>query len=215
MSPKKKYQPKAAYAGGASRTAPRARYAQPAPYADPRRRNITLAILGVGVLFAALIVLSSLEKPRAPGGSQVAADASTTDANIGVFLERVRQNPRDLAALVGLGNAYYDTKRWAEAVPWYEKALAVAPNDVNVRTDLGTAFLYSGNPDKAKEQWLKVLEQDPNKVETHYNLGVLYSGQTPPDNEAAAKEWETVIRMAPSSEQAKSAEQKLKAMGRR
>ncbi len=113
------------------------------------------------------------------------------------------------------GDAYYDAGRWSDAIPWYEKALQAAPGNTDVRTDLGTAYFYSGDSAKAREQWFKVLDQDPNKVQTHFNLGIMYSSQTPPDVDAATKEWETVIELAPTSEQAKTAQQNLKNLGNR
>lgn len=184
------------------------------------RRTVTIAILAVGVVIALGVMLASfggLGTEFSPGQQppQAAADAKAVDAQIATLTERVRQNPRDFASLVQLGNSYYDAKRWAEAVPWYEKALEVTPGNTDVRTDLGTAYLYSGNSDRAKAAWLKVLEQEPSKVQTHFNLGILYSGLTPPDNDSAAKEWETVIRLAPGTDDAKTAEQNLQKIGRR
>ena len=174
-----------------------------------------------GILIAVWVLMSSFDlsggesASRLAGGAQQGIDTRAFEANVAALMERVRQNPSDYSALVGLGNSYYDAGRWAEAVPWYERALQVNPEDTNVRTDLGTAHLYSGNPERAKQEWFKVLEQDPNKVETHYNLAVLYSQANPPDLEAAAREWETVIRVAPNSEQARQAEKQLKAIGKR
>lgn len=182
---------------------------------DGRRRNVTFAIIGAGILIAFLVVMSSVEKGNVANAPTQPANAQAVDANAAALQERLRQNPADQVAMIDLGNTYYDAKRYGEAIPWYEKALEKVPTDTNVRTDLGTAYFYSGNVDKAKEQWTKVLQQDPNKVQTHYNLGILYSSLTPPDTESAAKEWEAVLKIAPGSEQGKSAEEKLKAMGRR
>ncbi len=177
---------------------------------------ITFGIVIVGVVVAVGVLLASFSgKGNATPTTQGVVDPRQVDARADVLQDRVRQNPRDSASLVELGNTYYDAKRWGEAIPWYEKALEIIPADTNVRTDLGTAYLYSGNPDKAKEIWLKVLEQEPNKVQTHFNLGIMYSSLTPPDNDSAAREWETVIRLAPGSENARIAEDNLKRIGRR
>ncbi len=204
--------------------APRERYRQAAgPRTDPNRRVVTFAIVVGGVLIAVWVLAMSLGvgggstavQQGSGASSPPAVDAKALEATVAGLQERLRQNPADTGVMIALGNAYYDAARWTEAIPWYEKALQAVPANTDVRTDLGTAYFYSGDIEKAKEQWFKSLEYDPDKVQTHYNLGVLYSHLTPPDTEAAAREWETVLRLAPNSEQAKSAEKNLTRMGKR
>lgn len=202
-----------------TRPAERSRRSPARARAESRRR-ITFGIVAVGFLIAVWVLTMSLRPDSgvaSPQSSQTQAgtDTARLDAAIARLQERLRQNPTDVVAMVELGNAYYDSGRWGEAIPWYEQALQSIPANTDVRTDLGTAYFYSGNLEKAKEEWFKVLEQEPNKVQTHYNLAVLYSHMTPPDTENAAKAWETVIRVAPGSEQAKAAEKRLKDLGRR
>lgn len=185
---------------------------------DSRRRMITLGIIGAGVLVAVLVLLMSIEggtpAPVAATGQQ-GASVQATESQIAALQQRLTQNPSDVDAMVSLGNTYYDSRRFTEAIPWYEKAVEQIPTNTDVRTDLGTAYFYAGNNEKAKEHWYKALEQDPNKIQAHFNLGVLYNGLTPPDTEAAAQAWETVIRIAPDSPNAKEAIERLKAIGKR
>src|SRR4051794_789735 len=55
----------------------------------------------------------------------------------------------NVAPRVQLGNLYFDAERYPEAIKWYGDALKIAPNDVNVSTDLGVSYYYSNQPDKA------------------------------------------------------------------
>ncbi len=183
------------------------------------RRRITIGIVVVGVIIAAWILAMSFGSGGSGGNNtasqpQQNTDTKAQDANIANLQQRLQQDPSDLGAMIELGNDYYDAGRYSEAIPWYEKALQSAPTNTDVRTDLGTSYFYSGNLDKAKEQWFKVLERDPNKVQTHYNLAVLYSHETPPDTDNAVKEWQTVIKLAPDSDQAKSAQKRLQDLGK-
>ena len=191
-------------------------YSKPRPSEnDGRRRNITLGIIGAGVLIAFLILITSVEQRNvASAPPQPTAAAQPQDSTIAALQDKLRQNPEDQDAMITLGNAYYDAKQYADAITWYEKALTKVPTNTDVRTDLGTAYYYSGNLDKAKAEWTEVLKEDPNKLQAHYNFGVLYSNLTPPDNENATKEWQAVIKIDPNSDQAKSAQQKLKDMGK-
>ncbi len=182
---------------------------------DTRRRNITLGIIGAGVLIAFLILITGVEQHNAASAPpQPTVAAQSQNSNIAALQDRLRQNPDDQDAMIALGNAYYDAKQYTDAIPWYEKALTKVPNNTDVRTDLGTAYYYSGNLDKAKSEWTEVLKQDPNKIQAHYNFGVLYSNLNPPDNADAAKEWQAVIKIDPNSDQAKEAQQKLQEMGK-
>jgi cytochrome c-type biogenesis protein CcmH/NrfG len=184
------------------------------------RRKVTFGIVVGGLLIAVWVLVSSMgvgqnttANSAAQGTtaqSQPTVDAASLDAAIAALMQKAQQNPTDLTTQVDLGNRFYDAQRYTEAIPWYEKAIQQVPNNTDIRTDLGTSYFYTGNFDKAKENWFKALEQDPNKVETHFNLAVLYTHSTPPDMDSAVKEWETVVRIAPDSEQGKSAAQKLK-----
>ena len=45
---------------------------------------------------------------------------------------------------------------------------------MDVRTDLGTAYLYIGNPIKAVERYEQSLEINPNHAQTLQNISVAY-----------------------------------------
>ena len=75
-------------------------------------------------------------------------------------------------ALVSLGNANFDLERFRESISWYEQALKVRPNDVNVRTDLGLAY-YLSTPkdlDRAIASYRSSLGYDPRHEKTLQNL---------------------------------------------
>ncbi|RPJ73011.1 MAG: tetratricopeptide repeat protein, partial [Acidobacteria bacterium] len=74
------------------------------------------------------------------------------------------RNPSDAASRVQLGNLYFDAERFTEAVTWYEAALKVNPGDPNVTTDLGVAFYYLNQADRALQQFDRSLEMDPKHV---------------------------------------------------
>ena len=61
------------------------------------------------------------------------------------FLDQLKQNPKDFDALAKLGNLYYDGQAYPQAIEYYEKAIGVQPNNADVRTDLGTAYWYTGD----------------------------------------------------------------------
>jgi tetratricopeptide (TPR) repeat protein len=84
-------------------------------------------------------------------------------------------DPKDLDALRGLGNVYFDREEYGKAVESYQRYLVLKPDEANVRTDLGTMYLYGGDPQKAIAEYAKVLAKDPKFYQAHYNLGIAYA----------------------------------------
>src|SRR4051812_36999151 len=56
-------------------------------------------------------------------------------------------------AAVVRGNLAYDHQRWAQAIREYQSAITNGRDNADVRTDLGNAFRFSGQPEKALEQY--------------------------------------------------------------
>ena len=82
---------------------------------------------------------------------------------------------KNLDALRGLGNVYFDREQYPKAVESYQRYLALKPDDVHVRTDLGTMHLYDGKSDLAIAEYEKVIAADPKFYQAHYNLGIAYA----------------------------------------
>jgi len=89
------------------------------------------------------------------------------------FLLRANQlQPDNLEPVVGLGNVNYDAGNYQAAEKWYTAALAKAPDDINVRTDLGLTFLLRTPPDtdRAIAEFRRSLELDPRHEPTLQNM---------------------------------------------
>jgi len=82
---------------------------------------------------------------------------------------------KNLDALRGLGNVYFDREQYPKAVESYQRYLTLKPEDVHVRTDLGTMHLYDGKGDLAIAEYEKVIAADPKFYQAHYNLGIAYA----------------------------------------
>jgi Flp pilus assembly protein TadD len=68
------------------------------------------------------------------------------------------RDPRDAEARIELGNLYFDSERFEDAVKWCEKqAVQVAPQNVNASTDLGISYYYTNQPDRALAQFERSL----------------------------------------------------------
>ncbi len=93
------------------------------------------------------------------------------------YFERANKlRPEDFRTLVLLGNATYDSKDWEKSAFWYEKALVLKPDDIDVRTDFGVTFVNRQTPDyqRAIKEFLTSLKTNPNHEPTLFNLSVAY-----------------------------------------
>jgi cytochrome c-type biogenesis protein CcmH/NrfG len=112
------------------------------------------------------------------------------------FLTQLKSNPADVETIVKLGNLYYDSQVYPQAIEYYEKALSLQPNNADVRTDIGTAYWYTGNADKAIASFEKALAVRPNHPGTLFNLGIV-KWQGKKDPKGAVVAWEKLLQTNP------------------
>jgi tetratricopeptide (TPR) repeat protein len=90
------------------------------------------------------------------------------------FLKVSEIEPKNLIALINIGNIYYDTQVFDKAIIYYDKALTIDNNNINVKCDKATCYLNSNMPDKAIEILKENIKQDYNHAQSHHNLSVIY-----------------------------------------
>lgn len=72
-------------------------------------------------------------------------------------------------AAVTRGNFAYDHQQWTDAIREYQSAIANGRDNADVRTDLGNAFRFSGQPEKALEQYTIAQRQNPQHENSLFN----------------------------------------------
>jgi len=106
---------------------------------------------------------------------------------------------------------YFDAERYPDAIAWYEDALKINASDPNVSTDLGVAYYYTNQPDKALTQFQRSLSIDPKHTKTLLNLGIVKAfGKQ--DLKGAAEAWQQVVALAPSSPEGQAAKKALEGL---
>jgi len=122
------------------------------------------------------------------------------------LLEAVNRNPADYDAFVKLGDLYYDGQHFPNAIQYYERALVIHPENPDVRTDLGTAYWYIGNADKALAEMEISLKYKPGHPQTLFNLGwVKWQGKA--DAKGAVAAWQNLLKTNPDYPQKQQVEQ--------
>lgn len=126
------------------------------------------------------------------------------------YKDAIAKNPKDVEALSGLANMYYDSGQYPKAITYYEKILEVEPKNTNVQSDLGTSYFYTKEYDKAIEHFNKAIEADKKNLNARYNLGVAYKDQGKKD--LAKKAWEEMKPFLTTDEEKKRLESSISAL---
>jgi len=155
--------------------------------------------------------------PAAAPAQQQASTAGSGSTSRAAVLDETQVNALKTVAeketsnatpRVQLGNLYFDAERYDDAIKWYADALKLAPNDVNVSTDLGVSYYYSNQADKALAQFDKSLKLDPRHAKTLLNVGIVKAfGKQDLDGAEAA--WKQVLAIAPDSPEGQAAKRAL------
>lgn len=154
---------------------------------------------------ASAAAVSPGQQPAAQQPSAAEAQAALAQA-VGPLMEAVKKDPTDYDSLVKLGNLFYDAQQFPEAIQYYERALGIHPDNPDVRTDMGTAYWYSGNADKALAAMEISLKYRPGHPQTLFNLGwVRWQGKADP--KGAIEAWQQLLKLNPDYPQKQQVEQ--------
>jgi len=138
------------------------------------------------------------QKASIPGDG-AAAEKTQTPYYCGLIEEYrnvLAGDPHNMAALIALGNAYYDAGQWKPAIQYYEQALQIDPHMADVITDMGTCYRNVGMSDRAITLYVKALAIEPTHQNALFNLGVVY-GFDRQDYAKAINCWERLLHVAP------------------
>ena len=84
----------------------------------------------------------------------------------------LEKDPRNVAALVQLGNMYMDAAKYAQAAEDFARALDVH-EDPTVRTDLGICYKQNGQLDKAVDAFARAASEAPDQWQALYNEAIV------------------------------------------
>jgi tetratricopeptide (TPR) repeat protein len=153
---------------------------------------------------------SAMEVERASAATASQPDANSipptpeqmrhmADKQAAPLIEQLKTDSKNAALLAKIGNVYYDAQQYPLAIDYYQQSLKIAPNDASVRTDMATAFWYTGNSDTAVAEFNRALSDEPNKPNALFNLGVV-QWQGKMDVPGALASWKRLLDTNPNYE---------------
>jgi Tetratricopeptide repeat len=143
--------------------------ATPAPIATDPPGTFTVPQTGTGPIGGAS---TALPGQSTGGGSPVGPPAPVL-AELRLLRARIASNPRDLAALVQLGDMEFDAQKFDRAHGYFTRALALDPTNPDVRTDDAISQHMTGHDLAALAELDQVLAERPGFASAIFNRGVV------------------------------------------
>ncbi|MBN2244855.1 MAG: tetratricopeptide repeat protein [Candidatus Aminicenantes bacterium] len=131
--------------------------------------------------------------PALPSQSKVSAELSQKILELEKAAVAYPGNPE---TWLQLGNLYFDSDNFQNAIEAYTKYIELDPKNPNVWTDLGIMYRSAGQPEKAIETFDQAIAIDPQHEQSRYNKGVVFLHDLN-DPAAAKREWEMLLRINP------------------
>ncbi|MBN1572054.1 MAG: tetratricopeptide repeat protein [Deltaproteobacteria bacterium] len=141
--------------------------------------------------------MGQLEKARKiyAKAKQIVKEETTTDGLDPFSLGKLSNLHANLADI------YYAHGIYKEAIKEYQKALALSPDFVDIRTKLGIALRESGKPRESIEELEKALALKPDYTQALLAIGL--SHYIEENIEEAKKYWEKALKQNPDEKRAK------------
>jgi tetratricopeptide (TPR) repeat protein len=169
-----------------------------------------LIAFGLGVLGTWLVMRgSSTERPQ-PAIQNFVPPNAVDASNLGISQRApvASAEPPDVSQLSPaeaartLANWNYDRENWQPAIKHYEQAIASGADTPDVRTDLGNCYRFSGQPQKALEQYQIAQKENPQHENSLFNQISLFDEVLHDHNRAVSTAREFLARFPQSSKAA-------------
>jgi serine/threonine protein kinase/Flp pilus assembly protein TadD len=151
-------------------------------------------VLRPTVAYGAEPTLEAMDKAKYAANKAIEADATVGEAHVALgivntryhhrwteaekeFKQAIELNPNDPAAHFWYSILLAATGRFKEAIAQSEAARTSDPFSPTVYMNLGRAYYYDHQYDKAIEYLTKVLNEEPNYTGASYSLGFVYLQQ--------------------------------------
>lgn len=190
-----------------------------------------LVALVIAVSFIIWLVIGSVTSLKGCAETPVSPVDAKHQAKIDQLKTRSSKESTSIALMSDFGNEYFDwgvelqqnaqankseemfkrsQEMFGQSLNYYQKVLTVNPTNTAVRTDMSSAYYYTGQIDKSLEELKVVVQMDPNLTPAWFNLGLrYYEKQNFPE---AIKAWEQFLALEPQGQYADQIKAKIAEM---
>jgi len=124
---------------------------------------------------------------------------SNTLSPLSALQMRTQSHPDEAQSWIQLGNYYYDTVQFQQAVNAYEKALELDRQNSNVLVDCGVMYRRLKRPDLAIDMFTEANDVDPSHQPALFNRGIVFYFDLGNTVEARSA-WEKLLAINPDAQ---------------
>jgi Flp pilus assembly protein TadD len=146
------------------------------------------------------------------GDASVAA-AAVMDEAVKAAEQAYSANSKSVAAVLALGEAYYEAQRLADATRLYNEALSLEAGNPDALAGLAMVDFANGDQPKAESALLQISQANPKNQTALYDLAILYFSSNDRDKAKAA--WQQVAAIDGTTTLGKMAKQFVDLMAAR
>ena len=177
----------------------------------PKTKTRDIVIVGAALALIAVGYFAFRTPARPPvPPQQTEAHQGVGGADMSNAMQALQDLPTEYEPLVRLGNQTMDNGNYALAAECYRRALAINPESPDVRTDYGACLHGMGLPERAAEEFRKVLKSEGVHAIAHFNMGVVMAdiGQT----DSARVYWQKYLEIDPNGPAAQRARELIQTL---
>lgn len=124
-------------------------------------------------------------------------NSTGAQSKIDFLKEKLDANPGDTVSWINLGNAYFDSDRYDDAIAAYLKVLELKPDNPDVLSDLGVMYGKSGKLENAISAFDDAHRIDPFHTMSLFNKGYVQFYDLDQKNEAI-ETWKKLASIDPN-----------------
>ncbi|MFP5239686.1 MAG: tetratricopeptide repeat protein [Acidobacteriota bacterium] len=95
-------------------------------------------------------------------------------AAVPALMARVKDNPKDLEAILELGEIFNRAEDWQKSLFFWSKGIELDPENLGARYHRGYALLELQRYEEAMPDYEFIVTAKPDAYQAHYYLGVIY-----------------------------------------
>jgi tetratricopeptide (TPR) repeat protein len=128
------------------------------------------------------------------------------DKKVEPLLAKLKKNPKNKDLLLETAYFYKSAHQFQDAIPYFDRVLAIEPKNVPVRTEKASCLYYAGDVDGALAELEQSLKINPKDANSLFNLGVVrWKGRQ--DATGAIAAWRELLKTNPNLEKKAIVEQ--------
>ena len=146
--------------------------------------------------------IAAVKQTTLPAGDPSSVPQSGMQADVAETIAKADAEPQNFAVQMRTGDMYAQIGKFDKAIEYYNRGLAVKPDDFKANIVLANAYFDSRQFEEASKYYEKALAVNPKDVNARTDLGTTFVERLTPDYDRAINEFRTALEIEPKHEPA-------------